>query len=321
MDYLLTDDESDKENNQICEILSSLDLNKKEIQIPEKNRRRTSFYSVGEKSDNSQEGELKLIEPSKSDSSSCIEIDEEEEESESSDSIVVLSSETETELEELVLPSTTEDTKANQLKSFLDDVAEQIKVATPYDDTVSMHESFVLPIEPSFRPKTPPPEKVNLKHALMDTVSFVDTHIFDPTVCESVREENRSLRRSRRSEITIAETTTSSSVYEFSNKPTMKRAVSYRSSSSSTEVISTTVNFKIKVGGGISARFNIDSSDEECSSQSSKRLKSSDGSVKGRNSSSKSLSRTNTEVVKTLRQSGGKRIPEESMLGEFSICE
>lgn len=225
-----------------------------------------------------------------------------------------------------MLPLTTDEAKANLLKSFLNDVAEQIKVGTPYDDTVSMHESFVLPVEPSFRPKEPTPMKINERHALMDTVSFVESRLFDPTICESVREV-RSLRRSKRSEVTIAETT-SSSAYELSRKSTMKRTTSYRSSrstsSSSTEVISTTVNVKIKVGG-IRGKFNFDSSDEESSSQSSKRLKSSDGSSVGATSrkiSSGLLSKTNTELVKTHRQSVGKRpVPEESMLGEFSICK
>ncbi|KAL5276321.1 ACRC.2 family protein [Megaselia abdita] len=310
LDYLLTDDESDKENNQICDRLSSLNINKKEI-LTNKERRRTSFYSAGEESPEKE----KLIDLENSESSeSVIEVEEETEEEESDgESIVVLSSEDEEEF--LVLPSTTEETKANQLKSFLEDVVEQIKVASPYDDTVSMHESFVLPVEPTFHPKDPTPQKINEKHALMDTVSFIESRIFEPTICESLREE----RRSTRSEITIAETT-SSSFCELSNKSTMKRVASHRStSSSSTEVISTTVNFKIKVGGAISATARFDSSEEECSSQSSKRLKSSDGSISGRMNSIR-LSNTNTEVIKTLRQSGGKRqVPEESMLGEFSI--
>lgn len=45
LEYLLTDDDSDKENNQICERLGSLTINKPEISKSE--RRRTSFYSTG----------------------------------------------------------------------------------------------------------------------------------------------------------------------------------------------------------------------------------------------------------------------------------
>lgn len=337
LNYLLTDDESDKENSEICGKLESLNLNTPKIkESSKKDRRRTSFYSTKSEIENEKSSES-VIE---------IEDDSESEGSSSSSSVVVLSSESEHSEEEFDLPLTTEDTKAKLLESFLEDVAEQIKGITPYDDTVSMHESFVCPVESTFHPKILTPEKVTHKHALLDTVvdSLINSQIIDD--------------EEKKSDLTIEETTPSlTSAVKLSTKSTMKRASSNSSrTSSSTEVISTTVNFKMRMNGAISARFNLESSDEECSSQSSKRLKSSDGSAKdiqrttkfrsrklpssddedsqsskrakSSNDSSQSISnlqKTNAEIVKTHRQSGEKKkqslLPEESMLGEFSICK